>query len=55
MEWKDKKVLVNGVSGFIGSNIVKELLSKGAIVYSIDNFSYTDFYKFKDKLDFLKN
>ena len=54
MDWKDKKVLVNGASGFIGSNITKELLSRGAIVYSIDNFSYTDYEKFKDKLDFLK-
>lgn len=42
MDWKDKKVLVNGVTGFIGSNLAKELLKKGAEVYSIDNFSYID-------------
>ncbi|PJC45456.1 hypothetical protein CO037_01430, partial [Candidatus Pacearchaeota archaeon CG_4_9_14_0_2_um_filter_30_8] len=35
MEWKDKKVLVNGASGFIGSALSKELLKIGAKVYSI--------------------
>ncbi|HIH51959.1 SDR family NAD(P)-dependent oxidoreductase [Candidatus Pacearchaeota archaeon] len=36
MEWKDKKILVNGASGFIGSAISKKLLKMGAKVYSID-------------------
>lgn len=36
------KVLVTGPSGFIGSNLTKGLLKKGAEVYAIDNFSYID-------------
>lgn len=42
MEWKGKKVLVNGMSGFIGSNLARELINRGAEVWSIDNFSYID-------------
>jgi len=42
MEWKNKKILITGVSGFIGSNLAKELLKRGAEVYAIDNFSYID-------------
>jgi len=53
MDWEDKKVLVNGVTGFIGSNLTRELLKLGAQVYSIDNFSYIDAELAKKKLDFL--
>lgn len=53
MDWEGKKVLVNGVTGFIGSNLTKELLSRGAKVWSIDNFSYIDFDIAREKLDFL--
>ena len=55
MDWKDKKVLVNGVSGFIGSNLSRELFNQGAKIYSIDNFSYVDAKMAKDKLNFLKD
>lgn len=37
--FKDKKVLVTGGAGFIGSHICEELLSLGAKVYCLDNFS----------------
>jgi UDP-glucose 4-epimerase len=40
MDWRGKKILVNGITGFIGSNLGRELLNRGAEVYSIDNFSY---------------
>lgn len=30
--WKDKKVLVTGANGFVGSNLVKALISKGASI-----------------------
>jgi len=43
MDWKDKKVLITGVSGFLGSNLGRELLNQGAEIYAIDNFSYIDY------------
>ncbi|MEA2020128.1 MAG: UDP-glucuronic acid decarboxylase family protein [Patescibacteria group bacterium] len=33
-----KKILITGVTGFIGTNLVKELLSRGHKVVGIDNF-----------------
>ncbi|MBU4011812.1 MAG: GDP-mannose 4,6-dehydratase, partial [Proteobacteria bacterium] len=34
-----KKCLITGVAGFIGSNLLEELLSLGQIVIGLDNFS----------------
>ena len=34
-----KKVLVTGGVGFIGSNLIQSLISKGYEVYSIDDYS----------------
>jgi len=53
MDFNGKKVIVNGVTGFIGSNITKELVKQGAEVYSIDNYSYIDLDMAKTKLPFL--
>ena len=39
MEWKDKKVLVNGAKGFIGYNLSKKLIGLGSEVYSINRLS----------------
>jgi UDP-glucose 4-epimerase len=54
IDYRGKKVLVNGASGFIGSNLTKELLRRGAKVYSIDNFSYIDVKLMKKKFPELK-
>jgi len=54
IDYKNKKVLVNGVSGFIGSNLAKELLKRGAKVYSIDNFSYINVKLMKKNFPELK-
>jgi GDP-L-fucose synthase len=35
--WKNKKVLITGGTGFIGSHVVEKLLEQGAIVRIIDN------------------
>ena len=53
MDFQGKKVLVTGVTGFIGSNLTRNLLKKGAKIYAIDNFSYIDVEMAKRKLDFL--
>jgi len=53
IDWKGVKVLVNGASGFIGSNLARTLFEKGAKVYSIDNFSYIDAEMSKSKNKFL--
>lgn len=34
------KILITGVAGFIGSNLIKALLNNGHFVYGIDNLSY---------------
>jgi nucleoside-diphosphate-sugar epimerase len=35
--WTDRKVLVTGGAGFIGSNLVKRLVKSGAIIRVVDN------------------
>ena len=39
MNFRDKRVLVTGGAGFIGSEAVKQLLDNGAVVTVLDNFS----------------
>lgn len=52
MDWSNKKILVNGASGYIGSNLVKFFLDLGAKIYSIDNFSYIDIEKARKKINY---
>ena len=34
-DWKNKKILISGVTGFVGGNLVKTLLKNGAEVFAI--------------------
>ena len=38
LELRNKKILVTGGSGFIGSNLCEHLLNYGCEVYCLDNF-----------------
>jgi nucleoside-diphosphate-sugar epimerase len=35
--WKNRKVLITGGAGFIGSNLIRRLLAEGAVVRAADN------------------
>ena len=48
---KNKKVLVTGGAGFIGSNLVDSLLSNGNQVVCLDNFSTGKRENLKDYMD----
>jgi len=50
MDWKGKKILITGISGFLGSNLGRTLLNQGAEIYAVDNFSYIDYEVTKKKV-----
>ncbi len=46
--WKDKKILITGINGFIGANLAKSLINKGASVYGlIRNYNPNSFLYFE--------
>ncbi len=49
--WKNKKVLVTGGTGFIGSHVVEKLVQKGAMVTVFDNLQNGNV----KNIDYLKN
>lgn len=50
MDWKDKKVLITGVTGLVGSWLVKALLKKKSIIVALvrDIDYQTEFYRSGD-------
>lgn len=49
--WKNKSVLITGVSGFVGSNLAKELNSNGAVVTGITQSKNKNSMLFYEKID----
>jgi len=39
VNWEDRRILVTGGAGFIGSEVVKQLIKKNSFVTVLDNFS----------------
>ena len=55
--WKDKKVLVTGGAGFIGSHVVEKLVERGAQVSVFDNLqngTVQNLAHLEDKINFIK-
>ena len=51
---KDKKIIVTGAAGFIGSHLSDKLVNMGARVIGIDNLSYGKLENVNPKVTFLK-
>ena len=46
--WKEKKVLITGINGFVGANLAKSLAHRGASVYGlIRNYNPHSFLYFE--------
>ena len=57
MYWKNKKVLVTGGAGFIGSKVVSKLIDLGANVRVVDDLSKGEAFnlpKVIDKMEFIQ-
>jgi GDP-L-fucose synthase len=57
--WKDKKVLVTGGAGFIGSHVVERLVEKGAdisivVIDNLQSGELRNLEKVRDKIKFIK-
>ena len=55
INWKNTNVLVTGADGFIGSNVAKDLVEKGAyvvtVVRDVKKTSSMDILNIKNKID----
>jgi len=51
MDWKDKNVFITGATGFVGSHLTENLISKGANVFILWRSKDPKSYFFSQKLD----
>ena len=49
--WKNKKVFITGISGFVGSNLAKNLVKNGADVIGLTQSQKTNSLLFYEKID----
>lgn len=49
--WKDKTIFITGISGFVGSNLAKNLVKNGANVVGLTQSQKTDSLLFYEKID----
>ena len=49
--WKNKRVLITGINGFVGGNLAKELIKDGAHVYGLVRNLNQDSFLFYEGLD----
>ncbi len=49
--WKNKKVLITGIAGFVGSNLAKNLSNNGANVIGLTQNKKIESLLFYEKID----
>jgi len=49
--WKNKKVLITGINGFVGGNLAKSLIEQGAEVFGLVRNENKRTFLYHEKLD----
>ena len=49
--WKNKKVLITGIAGFVGSNLAKNLVKEGCDLRIVDNLERGKLYHIQSIID----
>ena len=49
--WRDAKVFITGINGFVGGNVAKKLVELGADVYGLIRTNKYNSYLYYEKID----